>query len=136
MRLFRTLYKAFLFSALAALGYVAFLFMMPVTEGNVQSRVTSLCTVGNIAVQIDRKFRLTGLSQKVSDCGCLLRRLIQDHGKAEAARLADTTRQLFVNALRAKLTRSTPSFEGIDRSDLYTIQQFFEHTASACAVKA
>ncbi len=136
MWLFRTLYKAFLFSALAALGYVAFLLMTPVTEGNLQSRVTSLCTVGNIAMQIDRKYRLTGLSRQDSDCRCLSRKLLQDHGKAEAARLADTTRQLFVNAMRAKLTRSTPSFEGIDRSDLYMIQQFFEHTGSVCARKA
>jgi hypothetical protein len=136
MKLFRTLYKAFLFSALSALGYVTFLFVTPVTPSNLQTRVASLCTVGNIATQIDRKYRLTGLSQKDADCACLSRKLLQSHDKTEAARLTDTTRQLFVNAMRAKLTQSTPSFEGIDRNDLRTIQQFFENAGSVCAVSA
>jgi hypothetical protein len=136
MRLFRTIYKAFLLATLAALGYVTFLFMTPVTQGNLESRVTSLCTVGNIATQIDRKYKLTGLSQKDADCGCLSRKLLQTHGKAEAARLADATRQLFVNAMHAKLTRSAPSFEGIDRNDLQTIQQFFETVGATCTAKA
>ena len=34
MRLFRTIYKAFLFVTLAGLAYVAFLFMTPVTQAN------------------------------------------------------------------------------------------------------
>ncbi len=135
MRLFRTIYKAFLFAALAGLGYVAFLFLTPVTQDNLQSRVTSLCTVGNLATQIDRKYKLTGLSQKEANCGCLSGRLLQTHGNAEAARLADATRQLFVNAMRSKLTGSAPSFEGIDRNDLYKIQQFFESVGMTCAVK-
>lgn len=135
MRLFRTIYKAFLFAALAGLGYVAFLFLSPVTQDNLKSRVTSLCTVGNLATQIDRKYKLTGLSQKQADCGCLSRNLMQTHGKPEAARLADTTRQLFVNAMRARLTGSAPSFEGVNRDDLYKIQQFFESVGAGCAVK-
>lgn len=136
MRLFRTIYKAFLLATLAGLGYVAFLFLSPVTQDNLHARVTSLCTVGNLATQMDRKYNLTGLSRQDADCGCLSRNLMQTHGKAEAARLADTTRQLFVNAMRAKLMRSAPSFEGVDRNDLYTIQQFFESVGVACAVRA
>ena len=136
MKLFRTIYKAFLFTALAALGYVTFLFITPVTQGNLKWRVTSLCTVGNIATEIDRKYKLTGLSQRNANCDCLSRKLVEMHGKTEGARLTDTTRQLFVNALRAKLTRSMPSFEGIDRSDLQKIQQFFEIAGASCAVKA
>jgi hypothetical protein len=136
MKLFRTLYKSFLFLTLAALGYVTFLFVTPVTASNLQTRVTSLCTVGNIATQIDRKYRLTGLSQKDADCGCLSRKLLQSRSKTEAARLTDTTRQLFVNAMRAKITRSMPSFEGIDRNDLQTIQRFFENAGAVCAVSA
>ncbi len=136
MQLFRTIYKAFLFTALAALGYVTFLFVTPVTQSNFQWRVTSLCTVGNFATQIDRKYKLTGLSQRDADCDCLSRKLVAMHGKSEGARLTDQTRQLFVNALRAKLTGSMPSFEGIDRSDLQKIQQFFETAGAVCAVKA
>ncbi len=135
MRLFRTIYKAYLVVALAGLGYIAFLFMTPVTQTNLESRVTSLCIIGNIATQLDRKFKLTGLSHSDADCGCLSGNLMQTHGKSEAARLVDTTRLLFVNAMRAKLTRSTPSFEGIDRNDLYKIQQFFETIRTDCSVK-
>lgn len=135
MRLFRTIYKAFLFVTLAGLAYVAFLFMTPVTQANFASRVKSLCTVGNVATQIDRQYKLTGLSQNDADCACLTRKLVETHGKADAVRLTDTTRQLFVNAMRAKLTGSTPSFEGVDRQDLYSIQQFFETAGRACAIK-
>ena len=81
------------------------------------------------------KYKLTGLSQNDADCVCLSRKLVETHGKAEAVRLTDTTRQLFVNAMRAKLTGSAPSFEGVDRNDLYTIQQFFETVGAACAIK-
>lgn len=136
MRLFRTIYKAFLFAALAGLAYVAFLFMTPVTQSNFVSRVQSLCAVGNIATQIGRKYKLTGLSQNDADCACLSHKLLETHGKAEAVRLADTTRQLFVNAMRAKLMRSTLSFDSVDRNDLYKIQQFFESAGMVCSVKA
>lgn len=136
MKLFRTIYKAFLFMALAALGYLTFLFITPVTQKNLQWRVISLCNVGNLATAIDRKYKLTGLSQKNANCQCLSRKLIEMHGRTEGARLTDTTRQLFVNALRTKLTTSMPSFEGIDRSDLQKIQQFFEIAGASCTVKA
>lgn len=135
MRLFRTIYKAFLFAALVALGYAAFLFLSPVTAANVESRVHSLCAVANIATQIDRKYKLTGLDQNDADCACVTRKLMSAHGKQQAARLADATRRLFVDAFRAKLAGGTPSLDAVSRDDLYTIQQFFESAGAACAIK-
>lgn len=133
MLIVRTLYKATLFAILAGLGFVAYLFLTPVNAANLDSRVRSLCMVRNGAVDMDRHFKLTGMALGNLDCGCLAKRLVATHGASEGARLADQTRQLFVNAMKAKLGGGTPGFDGFDRRDIMAIQQFFEGASAQCA---
>jgi hypothetical protein len=132
MWIFRTLYKASLLLILAGLGWLAYFFMTPVTADNVETRASALCVIGNLAAQANEKFALTPLAPKPLDCACVSAKLRRQYGSAEAARLADTTRLLFISSVRNTLTGRAQSTEAVDRRDLQSIQAFFSAITREC----
>lgn len=130
MRIFRVLYSASLLLALSVLGYVAYVFLLPVTPHNVELRANSMCVIGNVAVQINEKFALTGMTPKPLDCACVSAKLRQRGN--DAARLVETARQLFVNSMRNVLTGQQNSFGAFDRAELRLAQEFFGLIGEEC----
>lgn len=135
MWIFRTLYKASLLTVLAGLAWLAYFFMSPISPDNVETRAQTLCVIGNLAAQANEKFGLTPLSPKPLDCACVSAKLRRQFGTAEAARLTDATRQLFVNSMRNTLTRRANSNEAVDRRDLAKIQAFFGAIGHECPAR-
>ncbi len=130
MRIFRVLYSASLLLALSVLGYVAYVFLAPVAPHNVELRANSMCVIGNVAVQINEKFALTGMTPKPLDCSCVSAKLRQRGN--DAARLVETARQLFVNSMRNVLRGQQNSFGAFDRAELRLVQEFFGLIGEEC----
>ena len=135
MRLFRVIYLASLLFVLSVLGFVLYIFLTPVTPENVLSRVNSLCATGDVAVQINEKFSLTSMTPKPLDCACVSVRLVKRFGKENAARLTETTRQLFVNAIRRTLTGWPDTNTALNATDIGAVRDFFEVIATEFKAK-
>jgi hypothetical protein len=132
MRIFRVLYSVPLLTVLAGLAWLAYFFMTPISSEIAETRAQTLCVIGNVVSQANEKFALTPLAPKPLDCSCVLAKLRRQFGRAEAARLTDVTRLLFVNSVRNILTRRTNSNEAVDRRDLAKIQAFFGAIGLEC----
>lgn len=135
MWIFRTLYKVSLLLILAGLGWLAYFFMTPISPENVETRASAMCVIGNVAAQANESFALTPLAPKPLDCACVSAKLRRQFGTAEAARLTDATRQLFVNSMRNTLMRRTNSNAEVDRRDLAKIQAFFGAIGRECPAR-
>jgi hypothetical protein len=135
MWIFQTLYKVSLLLILAGLFWLAYFFMTPVSPDNVESRARALCVIGNLASQANEKFALTPLAPKPLDCACVSAKLRRQYGSAEAARLTDTTRLLFINSVRNTLARRAQSTEAVDWRELKSIQAFFGAITRECPAR-
>ena len=135
MWIFRTLYKVSLLLILAGLGWLSYFFMTPISPENVETRASAMCVIGNVAAQANKSFALTPLAPKPLDCACVSAKLRRQFGTAEAARLTDATRQLFVNSMRNTLMRRTNSNAEVDRRDLAKIQAFFGAIGRECPAR-
>jgi hypothetical protein len=132
MWIFRTLYKASLLLILAGLGWLAYFFMTPISPDNVETRASALCVIGNVAAQANEKFALTALAPRPLDCACISAKLRRQYGRAEAARLTDATRLLFINSMRSTLTGRANGGVEVDKRDLAAIQAFFSTIGREC----
>lgn len=135
MRLFRVLYLAILITLLAGLAFAAFIFMTPVTQENFDMRVTAMCEARNLAAQANGQFKLTSLAVRRLSCSCVESRLTAQNGMDNAVRLAETTRLLFMNSMRSKLSGQSVDFGGFNINDIGKIQSFFSGLENACAAK-
>lgn len=132
MRIFRVLYLASLLTVLAGLGWLVYFFMTPISESNVESHAMALCVIGNVVSHVNERFALTPLAAKRLDCACVSAKLRRQYGSAQAARLTDATRLLFVNSVRNTLTRRTNGTTAVERGDFRSIQAFFRTIGREC----
>lgn len=94
-----------------------------------------MCQADNFATYVNEKFKLTKVSLKPIDCGCLKTRLVTQTGTERAMRLAETGRQLFVNSMGSTLSRKPVDFSIYDVNDLANIQSFLGNIGSSCAAR-
>ena len=135
MQLFRMLYSAIMLAILAGLGFAAYIFIAPVTLANFDLRMSAMCEIGNIAGLANERFRLTSVSVPRISCVCTKSRLLAQNGTDGAVRLAETTRQLFVNSVRRQVTGQIQSLTGFNGSDIRRIETFLTGLQGACPAR-
>ena len=135
MRLFRVLYSAILLTISAGLGFAAYIFMTPVTPANFDMRVSAMCETSNLAGLANERFGLTSVSVPRLNCVCMKSRLLAQNGTDGTVRLAETTRQLFVNSMRRQLTGQPQSLSRFNDGDIRRIETFLTGLQRACPAR-
>ena len=133
MRLFRVIYSSVLLTILASLAFAAYVFMTPVTQANFDMRVSTMCVASNLAATANNQFGLTNLATPSFNCSCATSRLMAQNGAEGAVRLAEAARELFINAMRSKLTGRAVDRSRFDARDIGKLQSFFSGLENACS---
>jgi hypothetical protein len=141
MKFIAAIFGAVFFIAIAVGGYFANILMTPVTPGNVESRLTSICRIGLNAYKLDQRDRIRNQRLGSLNCSCVANKIIEDNGPTFAARTANMFRRILMAALGQMVTgvradERTLAEAGVSQSDMRHFSRILERIGKQCDVAA
>jgi hypothetical protein len=143
MRAFKFALIALFALVLTGGAFLSYIVLVPVSAGNVQFRLTSVCAMGTAALRFNDAAAAELEKLTKGSCGCLSQRLVDEAGTEVAAAVTEAARKLGVFGIKRKWGKGAKEQrEGMLKSFSLrdkVIQEFSERyvkAANACEAEA